>query len=131
MVVKYEYENPISTNLRRVGSINWLFGRLDGCSTIYAMNPIMYEPRSTAPLHVHGKGVEEVWIAVEGEIVIQLGLKRRTLPVGGAYKIPPDRMTPHANINMSDVSKKLIWIMIVPDDNLPDWMKQDNQEGIM
>lgn len=117
MVVKDEYDNKISTNLRRVDSSNWLFSRNDGLSTLTAINPIMYEPMSYVPPHVHPEGVEEVWFAIKGEVAILLGKQRRKLPPGSAYKVPANGTTPHANINNTDVSKKLMWMMKVPVNN--------------
>jgi len=114
IVVKYEYDNEISTNLRRVDSGNWLFGVEDGLSTLVSFNPIMFEPRSFVPLHVHEPGVEEVWIALKGELHIQVGRQQRLFPVGSAYKVPADGITPHTNINKTAVSKKLLWMMKVP-----------------
>ena len=117
MVVKNEYDNQISTNLRRVDSNNWLFSRDDGLSTLTAINPIMYEPRSYVPPHVHPEGVEEVWFAIKGEVAILMGKQRRKLPPGAAYKVPANGTTPHANINGANVSKKLMWMMKVPVSN--------------
>jgi len=114
IVVKYEYDNEISTNLHRVDSGNWLFSVEDGLSTLVSFNPIMFEPRSFVPLHVHGPGVEEVWIALKGELHIQVGRQQRLFPVGSAYKVPADGVTPHTNINKTAVSKKLLWMMKVP-----------------
>ncbi len=117
MVVKNEYDNQISTNLRRVDSNNWLFSSDDSLSTLTAINPIMYEPRSYVPPHVHPEGVEEVWFAIKGEVAILMGKQRRKLPPGAAYKVPSNGTTPHANINGTNVSKKLMWMMKVPVSN--------------
>ena len=120
MVVKNEFDNPISTNIHRVNdSRKWLFDRNDGLSTLVGLNPIMWEPRSFYPPHVHGEGEEEIWIAVKGEIIIQLGNKRRVFPAGSAYKVPPDMRTPHTNINSSEVSRKLLWLMKAPVREVP------------
>lgn len=120
MVVKNEFDNPISTNIHRVNdSRKWLFDRNDGLSTLVGLNPIMWEPRSFYPPHVHGEGEEEIWIAVKGEIIIQLGNKRRVFPTGSAYKVPPDMRTPHTNINSSEVSRKLLWLMKAPVREVP------------
>ena len=114
MVVKDEYDNTISTNIRRVESTDWLFSMIDGLSTIVAFNPVMYEPASMVPPHVHPEGVEEVWIAIRGDMQIQVGKQRRKFPAGSAYKVPADGITPHLNVNTTKNSKKLIWMMKVP-----------------
>jgi len=119
MVVKNEYDNQISTDLRRVDSNNWLFSRNDGLSTLTAINPVMYEPMSYVQPHVHPVGVEEVWFVIKGDILILLGKQRRKLHAGSAYKVPANGITPHANINNTNVSKKLMWMMKVPVNNNP------------
>ncbi|MFC1538069.1 hypothetical protein ACFL6H_01470 [Candidatus Latescibacterota bacterium] len=115
MVIKDEYENRISTNLSRTNRTgDMLFGREDGLSTFVAINTIMFEPRSYVPPHLHESDVEEVWIALEGDILIQIGIQRGELPEGSAYKAPADGVTPHTNLNGSEVSKKLLWMMSYP-----------------
>lgn len=119
MIVRYEYDNNISTNINRGGSRDWLFSPLDGLATIVSFNPVMFEPESLVPPHVHEPGVEEVWIAVTGNMQIMVGSQQRMLVPGGAYKVPADGITPHANINVTETSKKLLWIMKVPVTTVP------------
>ncbi len=114
IVVKYEYDNDISTNIRRVENENLLFSREDGLAVLFSFNPVMYEPKSWVPPHVHDPGIEEVWIGIDGDMSIQVGSQRRIFPPGSAYKVPANGITPHTNINGSDVSKKLLWMMKVP-----------------
>jgi len=131
MIVRYEYENEISTNIRRVNSDNWLFSLEDGLSTLVSFNPIMFEPMSLVPPHVHEPGVEEVWIAVKGELQIQVGSQRRSFPVGSAYKVPANGRTPHSNINNTDSSKKLLWMMKVPLPQGPANGTPQNRKGVI
>jgi len=132
MVIKDEYDNPISTNLNRVNNMNYfLFGIRDGLSTLIAFNPVMFEPRSIYPPHVHQEGEEEIWVAINGEMLIQMGLKRRKLPAGSAYKVPPDGKTPHININNTETSKKLLWLSKVPVMRVPTGNKQQKLKGLI
>jgi len=64
--------------------------------------------------HSHDVGVEEIWIALKGDIKVHLGKQLRDLPVGSAYKIPPNGMTAHSKINASGKQIKLMWMMKVP-----------------
>jgi mannose-6-phosphate isomerase-like protein (cupin superfamily) len=112
--VSYEYDNPISTNVNRGGSEDWLFSSGDGLYRIAAFNPVMFEPMSYVPPHVHQAGVEEVWLSLDGDINILLNESQYVLPLGSAYITPIDGRTSHANVNKSDSSKKMIWIMAVP-----------------
>ena len=117
MLIKYEYDNEISTDVRRVGVSGWLFSIYDGLSTLVSFNPVMYEPMSMVPPHVHPEGIEEVWIAIKGDLELQVGGQRRTFPEGSAYKVPADGTTPHTNINKTEISKKLLWMMKIPLEN--------------
>lgn len=131
MAVRYEYDNNISTNVNRVDSDNWLFGPHDGLSTLVSFNPIMYEPKSLVPPHVHEPGIEEVWIAVRGDMQIMVGRQRRDFPPGSAYKVPADGYTPHTNINITDTSKKLLWMMKVPVVRVPVPQQERGRNGII
>ena len=114
IIVKDEFNNPVSSNYRRTAWQYWLFNPADGLSALAAVNPMMFEPRSAVPPHVHEEGVEEVWLGIDGEMYFQIGLKRRRLSPGAAYKAPADGRTPHTNINVSKSSRKVMWLMAVP-----------------
>ena len=128
IVVKYEFDNPVSSNVRRVENSDWLFSRKDGLAVLFSFNPVMYEPQSLVPPHVHGPGIEEVWIGLNGDMGVQIGSQRRPFPKGSVYKVPADGRTPHTNINASDVSKKLLWMMKIP---LPEGYDQERNKGDM
>ncbi|MFC1551187.1 cupin domain-containing protein [Candidatus Latescibacterota bacterium] len=92
----------------------------DGLAVLVGMNPVRYDPMTMGQPHSHGVGVEEIWFALEGDITLLLGKQLRKLPVGSAYKIPPDGKTPHSNINVSDKPIKLFWFMMnVPTEEIP------------
>ncbi|MFC1538072.1 cupin domain-containing protein [Candidatus Latescibacterota bacterium] len=96
------------------------FSGEDGLAVLVGMNPVMYDPMTMGQPHSHGVGVEEIWFALEGDITLLLGKQLRKLPVGSAYKIPPDGKTPHSNINVSDKPIKLFWFMRnVPTEEIP------------
>ncbi len=117
MLVRYEYDNPISTNVQRVNDPNlWLFNLTDGLANIVGVNTIMNEPKSFFPPHTHPEEMEEIWISLHGTVMIQIGLQRRKLPAGWAYKAPADGTTPHTNFNTTKTSQKLLWIMKIPVD---------------
>jgi uncharacterized cupin superfamily protein len=75
----------------------------------------MLDAMTIAQPHSHEKGVEEVWIALDGDIRVLLGKQIRALPVGAAYKVPADGITAHANINQTDRPVNLMWMMRVPE----------------
>ncbi|MBN1292837.1 MAG: hypothetical protein JXB48_13430 [Candidatus Latescibacteria bacterium] len=132
MVVKDENNLPVSTNINRSDSDGWLFSRNDGLSTLVAMNPVTYIPRSLIPPHIHDKETEEVWFAISGDIFIQIGRQRRKFPIGSAYKVPSDGRTPHSNINATQSPQKLMWMMKVPvQETAPAEQKRRSMNGLI
>jgi len=115
MIVKDENRIPIGTTKSHWSHILRVFFYGDEArrafSTITGMCPVWFDPMTLGQPHSHGAGSEEVWFLVEGEIVLMLGKELRRLRPGHAYKIPPNGMTPHSNINVSDRDAKLVWFM--------------------
>ena len=115
MRVSDENVNPIHTTTGHWCHISTrLFKREDGLATMAGMGPVLFTPMSMGQPHSHGEGVEEIWFALRGDINVLLGKQLRKLPVGSAYKIPQDGITPHSNINVSGEPIKLFWFMKVP-----------------
>jgi len=57
------------------------------------------------------RGVEEIWIATEGDIDMLLGKELRKIPAGTAYRVPSTGITAHANINASGKTAKFIYMV--------------------
>jgi len=112
IVVKDENVVPFSSS-----NVHWshcykgFLRRDDGLATLRGMGPVWFNPMTMGQPHSHGDGVEEIWFALDGDITILLGKQIRKLPVGSAYKIPPDGKTPHSTINNGDEFIKLFWFM--------------------
>ena len=115
IVVKSDYDAPISSNVSRVGTEDALFSRQDGLVAVAVVDVVMHEPRAAIQPHVHPPEVEEIWAAVD-DIVVQIGLRRRMLRPGSVYRAPSDGRTPHTNINPSTESKKTLWLMAYPEE---------------
>ncbi|MFC1538070.1 cupin domain-containing protein [Candidatus Latescibacterota bacterium] len=112
MIVSDENVIPFaSSNVHWSHCYKSLFARNDGLSTLAGMGPVWFNPMTMGQPHSHGEGVEEIWFALEGDITILLGKQIRKLPVGSAYKIPPNGETPHSTINNGDDFIKLFWFM--------------------
>lgn len=105
---------PASSNVHWTHIYKLLFGKEHGLATLAGMGPVWFDPMTMGQPHSHGEGVEEIWFALKGDIVILLGKQIRNLPPGTAYKIPPNGLTPHATINTTDEPLKLFWLMRVP-----------------
>ena len=112
IVVKDENVIPFSSS-----NVHWchcyknVISRRDGLATLRGMGPVWFNPMTMGQPHSHGEGVEEIWFALEGDITILIGKQIRKLPVGSAYKIPPNGKTPHSTINNGDEPIKLFWFM--------------------
>ena len=114
IVMRDEFAVPGGNYSHWVYNGKGLFGRNDGLATLSGIGPITMDGMTFAHPHSHGTGVEEVWIAMKGDIDALLGKQLRDLPVGSAYKIPPNGITPHANINATREPVKLMWMMRNP-----------------
>jgi len=112
LLVRDENVTPFTST-----SVHWshnyknLISRKDGLATLRGMGPVWFNPMTMGQPHSHGERTEEIWFALDGDITILLGKQIRKLPVGSAYKIPPDGKTPHSTINNGDEYIKLFWFM--------------------
>ena len=112
IVVKDESAVPFTSS-----SVHWshiykgFFRRDDGLASLTGAGPVWFSPMTMGQPHSHGEGVEEIWFALKGDIWALLGKQFRKLPIGSAYKIPPNGTTPHSNINATDKPIKMFWFM--------------------
>ena len=101
-------------------SVHWanidrpIITQKDGMCQYNGFTEVKLDAMTIAQPHSHESGVEEIWIAVEGDIELLLGKQLRKLPVGSAYKIPANGKIAHANINASGDMIRLIHMMHVP-----------------
>ena len=58
----------------------------------------------------HSHPGEEAWLQVEGETVLSLGKQVVRLKPGQAYRIPPNGLATHSNINLTDRMTKIIYL---------------------
>lgn len=114
MAVRDKYRQPAGMSVHWSNIDRGLFSKEDGLSTMLGIGPITLDAMTVAQPHSHEKGVEEVWLALDGEIMTLLGKQIRPLPVGSAYKVPADGITAHANINRTDLPVEIMWMMKVP-----------------
>ena len=88
-----------------------LLTKSDGLSSYDALTQVelpsmaMSRPYSAAP------GVEEIWIATDGDVDMLFGKELRKLPAGTAYRVPSTGKTAHANINTSGTSAKFLYMV--------------------
>ena len=91
-----------------------MVGEKNGMCQYSAFTEVKLDAMTMAQPHSHEKGVEEIWIATDGDIDLLLGKQLRRLPAGTAYRIPSTGKTAHSNINDTDGMVKLIHMMKVP-----------------
>lgn len=65
-------------------------------------------PRTMPQPHAHP--VEEIWVMVKGETVLTLGKKFARMAPGQAYRIPPNGMVAHSNINLGEEPVQMIYM---------------------
>jgi len=115
LVVTYEYDNNEAMTVHWANIDRSIMSKKDGTAVVSGLTAVKLDPMNMAQPHSHQEGVEEVWIALKGDITLLLGKHLFKLPVGAAYKIPENSMCAHSNINASDKQIKLMHMMHVPE----------------
>jgi len=83
----------------------------DGLSQYGAVTQVEMNSMTMSRPYSADKGVEEIWIATDGDIDLLFGKELRKLPVGTAYRVPSTGITAHAKINASGKTAKLIYLV--------------------
>lgn len=91
-----------------------MISQKDGMCQYNGFTEVKLDAMTMAQPHSHEPGVEEVWIAMDGDLDLLLGKNLRRLPEGTAYRIPSNGKVAHSNINASDGMVKLLHMMKVP-----------------
>jgi mannose-6-phosphate isomerase-like protein (cupin superfamily) len=73
----------------------------DGLSQYGAVTRVEMSGMTMARPYSDSQGVEEIWIATDGDSDMLFGKALRKLPAGTAYRVPSTGITAHANINTS------------------------------
>lgn len=92
-----------------------LFSPADGLATEQSVITVTLNPLTMGEPHPHRPGQEEVWAAIEGDSLAFLGTELRVQRPGMAYMLPPDAVTIHSNINVSDAPVKFLYFAKFPD----------------
>ncbi len=115
LVVTYEYDNNEEMSVHWANIDRNIFGGNDGTAVVGGLTAVKIDPMNMAQPHSHQEGVEEVWIALKGDITLLLGKHLFKLPIGAAYKVPENGICAHSNINNSEKQIKLMHMMHVPE----------------
>lgn len=101
-------------------SVHWanidrmMISQKNGMCQYNGFTEVKLDAMTMAQPHSHESGVEEIWIATDGDLELLLGKNLRKLPVGNAYRVPSTGKCAHSNINATDGMVKLIHMMKVP-----------------
>jgi hypothetical protein len=102
-----------------------VFGRNDGLMESERMLIVMLPPWSASQPHTHPPGFEEIWTKLSpGNGVMLMGSELRKFPENVAYRVPPNGLTEHSNLNLSE--DKTDWWMYVARDR----SKQELPTGV-
>jgi mannose-6-phosphate isomerase-like protein (cupin superfamily) len=110
MLVVDENTTPVSsTTSHWVGIVKPLLATADGLGTLESILTCEFSPMTFFQPHSHRESAEEVWVALDNDTFVMLGMQIWPQAPGTAYMIPPDMKTPHANFNVSDHPVKLFY----------------------
>jgi len=83
----------------------------DGLSQYSAVTQVEMNAMTMSRPYSADQGVEEIWIATEGDIDVLIGKELRKLPAGTAFRVPSTGITAHANINVSGKPARFIYMV--------------------
>jgi mannose-6-phosphate isomerase-like protein (cupin superfamily) len=88
-----------------------LITKADGLAQYRALTQVEQGTMSMSRPYSADKGVEEIWIATEGDTDMLLGKELRKLPAGSAYRVPSTGITAHTEINTSGKPAKFLYLV--------------------
>ena len=105
------FENPTFMRVHWANIDRQIISSRNGMRAYGGLTAVKLDAMTIAQPHSHGEGVEEIWLALKGDISVLFGKELRVFPVGSAYKIPANGRTAHANINASGSPVNLMHMM--------------------
>ena len=97
------------TNSHWCGIVKLLFQTSDGLGSMESVLTCEFSPQTFFQPHSHAPNSEEVWVALDPDTWVMLGMQIWPQAPGTAFMVPPDGKTPHANFNVSDHPVKLFY----------------------
>lgn len=88
-----------------------LISKPDGLSQYGAVTQVTMKAMTMSRPYSSGPGVEEIWIATEGDADVLLGKELRKLRAGTAFRVPSTGITAHANINASAREARFLYFV--------------------
>ncbi len=89
-----------------------VFGQNDGMVDSERVLVVYLQPWATSQPHTHPPGFEEIWTKVSpGTGVMLMGSELRKFPENAGYRVPPNGVTEHSNLNLSE-DKTEQWLYV-------------------
>jgi mannose-6-phosphate isomerase-like protein (cupin superfamily) len=88
-----------------------LISKADGLSQYGAVTQVTMKSMTMSRPSSSGPGVEEIWIATDGDVELLLGKELRKLRAGTAYRVPSTGITAHSNINASGQEAQFLYLV--------------------
>ncbi|MBY0496637.1 MAG: cupin domain-containing protein [Cyanobacteria bacterium] len=88
-----------------------LISKAEGMSQYGAVTQVTMQSMTMSRPYSSGPGVEEIWIATEGDVDLLLGKELRKLRAGTAYRVPSTGITAHTNINASGQEARFLYVV--------------------
>ena len=88
-----------------------LISKADGLTQYGAVTQVTMKGMTMSRPYSNDPGVEEIWIATDGDADLLLGKELRKLRAGTAYRVPSTGITAHANINASGHEARFLYVV--------------------
>jgi len=102
MLVRYLRELPVTHISHWSYAVRWLFKEEDGLANLSNFLIVTQDAMTIGSPHAHIPLWEEVWYKIEDDALMFLGSEIRKMPNGCGFIAPPDAVTPHSVLNVSD-----------------------------
>jgi mannose-6-phosphate isomerase-like protein (cupin superfamily) len=86
----------------------------DGLSEYGKLTGVELKSMAMSRPYSDAEGVEEIWIATDGDVDMLFGKQLRHLPAGTAYRVPSTGLLAHANINVTGKPAHFIYMVSKP-----------------
>ena len=109
MLVRYLRELPVTHIAHWSYAVQWLFKEEDGLAKLSNLLVVTQDAMTIGSPHAHIPGWEEVWYKMGGKGIAFVGSQILPMPDGCGYISPPDGVTPHSSINVTNEPQKYFY----------------------
>ncbi len=92
-----------------------VFGKNDGMLDSERVLMVMLSPLASSQPHTHPPGFEEIWVKLSpGTDLSLIGSELRKIPESAGYRVPPNGVTEHSNLNQNETTGQW-WLYMARD----------------